>query len=437
MMGRLSYSKGVLLMALLVILAVIACSDNVHAAPATPADPTRKQTKPVAASPATPAAKQTNSSITEIFTCFGIKSDDKKVCNGLGTCIGKDKCRCMPGKAGPECKHSGGLPPKPQPKIINSLSKNNSTKPVIKPASITDPSTKKKEIFTCFGIKSDEKKVCNGKGTCIGTDKCRCMPGKAGPECKHSGGLPPPKPKPQPKIKPASVTDPSTKSKEIFTCFGIKSDEKKVCNGLGTCIGKDKCRCMPGKAGPECKHSGGLPPNPKPQPKPQPKIINSPSKNNSTKPVIKPASITDPSTIGLPIPPKPQPKPSQQKRKESLINNTIKPKEVEPKKDIKIDENPEKKEDEKNNEKTKEKSSQNKKLKRCGKKKCQKRKNKKETNQTTTEKQKLDTIINMIRKLIASKRKPSPQPNQTPVQSANGQKSSVNISNIINVENEH
>jgi hypothetical protein len=151
----------------------------------------------------------TYSSGCKNYSCFGVESNSIDVCNGNGICASPNKCVCGKNVIGEKCDKCD--------------------------VGYIDPSTKCLE-FTCFDIPAKSSSVCSGNGVCASPDKCVCEKNVIGDRCdKCTDGY----------------IDPSSKCLE-FTCFGIPSKSKDVCNGHGECFEIDKCKCKQNVQGLRC-----------------------------------------------------------------------------------------------------------------------------------------------------------------------------------------
>ena len=117
--------------------------------------------------------------------CFGISSNQSEVCNHQnGTCYEPDKCQCLDGYGGPDCK-----------------------------------------VIQCYGKPNDDKRSCSSRGTCLGPDNCACNKGYVGKEC------------------------------ELLVCHGKNSSDARVCGGVtnGKCKSPDHCECFSNYEGDQCE----------------------------------------------------------------------------------------------------------------------------------------------------------------------------------------
>ncbi len=143
----------------------------------------------------------------EISECFGVLSTDPSVCHSNGKCVAKDTCQCKEGTAGDDCS-----------------------------------------VFACFGFPSFDSNVCSGRGSCVAADTCSCQPGYGGIECQLDTCFE--------KSLPYKIECECGSVPEIechSSICSIRNHTNPPCNGVGTCVSQDKCACMPGYSGPECK----------------------------------------------------------------------------------------------------------------------------------------------------------------------------------------
>ncbi|KAL9647079.1 hypothetical protein ABK040_016553 [Willaertia magna] len=78
--------------------------------------------------------------------------------------------------------------------------------------------------YKCYNVSAyDKTKVCNGKGSCILDDICKCDTNYYGNRC------------------------------DVFKCFNIWNTDTNVCSSAGTCVANDICKCKEGFKGRNCE----------------------------------------------------------------------------------------------------------------------------------------------------------------------------------------
>ncbi|EFC47167.1 predicted protein [Naegleria gruberi] len=106
--------------------------------------------------------------------------------------------------------------------IVNStLNSNNSQ--ILNDSTVSNNTS----MFECFGKMFNNSLVCNGHGSCISQNLCKCHDLYFGVECQN-------------------------KSIDPITCYGINQSNDSVCNNGGVCISNDTCQCKTGYYGTKC-----------------------------------------------------------------------------------------------------------------------------------------------------------------------------------------
>ncbi|EFC45733.1 predicted protein [Naegleria gruberi] len=201
----------------------------------------------------------------EIPKCFGLPANDSNVCAGHGKCLSPDVCSCNPKWFGAKCNFPScfGIP------FYNSSVCSSHgqciTLDTCKCLDGYDGETC--SSHSCFGFKSnnDSRACTNGQGKCTGANQCTCLESESGraigPQCETilcKAGVDMWLPQKDPKVcSQHGICKFNMSTVGCFCeegyegpicqypiCYGISSNSKKVCNGVGKCNAPNNCSCF-------------------------------------------------------------------------------------------------------------------------------------------------------------------------------------------------
>ncbi|EFC47166.1 predicted protein [Naegleria gruberi] len=201
----------------------------------------------------------------EIPKCFGLPANYSNVCAGHGKCLSPDVCLCNPKWFGAKCdSHSCFGIPSFNSSVCSSHGQCT-TMDTCKCFGGYDGETC--SSHTCFGFKSNnDSRVCtNGQGKCTGPNQCTCLESESGraigPQCETilcKAGVDMWLPQKDPKVcSQHGICKFNMSTVGCFCeegyegpicqypiCYGISSNSKKVCNGVGKCNAPNNCSCF-------------------------------------------------------------------------------------------------------------------------------------------------------------------------------------------------
>ncbi|KAL9651152.1 hypothetical protein ABK040_002869 [Willaertia magna] len=148
-------------------------------------------------------------------SCSKVSCENQNSCSGHGTCTGPNQCTCQSG-----WKQSSDCSTISCEELGNCNDKGICVSSNVCQCISGFRGSNDCKQFSCDGVNN----CTNGRGSCIGPNKCDCPIEYTGNDC---GTL-------------------------VYNCYGKLGNDSTACSGNGLCIGIDSCKCNSGVYGLQC-----------------------------------------------------------------------------------------------------------------------------------------------------------------------------------------